>query len=160
MPKQTTKVFDDGAGGTCRGGMAPAAVLLCALAPMLARSQPAATSQPAPAREVRERTLLDWYWAGGVFMHPIALCSVVALAIVVERLITLRRSNTAPADFLPGLKHTMRDLNTGRDAGLAYCRGQDHALARVVAARHPPGAARARPRWRTPWKTRGAVRDR
>jgi biopolymer transport protein ExbB len=113
--------------------MAPA-VVLCAMMPMLAQSQPAAATQPATAREVRERTLLDWYFAGGVFMHPIALCSVIALAITLERLITLRRSNTAPADFLPGLKHTMRDLNTGRDAGLAYCRAQDHALARVVAA--------------------------
>jgi biopolymer transport protein ExbB len=115
--------------------LVPALLLLCSLAPMLGRLEAqVATSQPAPAREARERTLLDWYWAGGVFMHPIALCSVIALAIIVERLITLRRGNTAPSGFLPGLKMTMSDLNAGRDAGLAYCRGQDHALARVIAA--------------------------
>jgi biopolymer transport protein ExbB len=137
--------------------LAPA-VMLCVMVPAALSQQPATrpataatapvpTTAPtptlaAPAPPVRtsaapqppERTLLDWYWAGGVFMHPIALCSVIALAIVVERLIALRRSATAPADFLPGLKQVVRDIDTGRDAALAYCAAQDHALARVVAA--------------------------
>src|SRR5687767_14246311 len=90
----------------------------------------ATRSTKAPA----ERNLLDWYLAGGVFMHPIALCSVIALAIVIERLIALRRAATAPAGFLQSLWMTMRDIRADRETGLAFCRAHDHALARIVAA--------------------------
>ena len=123
--------------------LAPA-MMLCVLVPVaLSQQQPSTAPSGAPpvTQRVRgdtpqppERTLLDWYWAGGVFMHPIALCSIIALAIVVERMIALRRSATAPADFVPGLKLRVRDVHTGRDAALAYCAAQDHALARIVAA--------------------------
>jgi biopolymer transport protein ExbB len=124
------------------------AVILVVLVPlaMSQQTQPAApatlpaplptTAPAAAAPRPPERTLLDWYWAGGAFMHAIALCSVLGLAIALERLIALRTGANAPRAFLPGLRQTMRDLNApaDREAGLAYCRGQGHALARVVAA--------------------------
>lgn len=126
------------------------AVMLCAVVPAALSQQqqggaPAATTGPAGATAAEvdaqvvktpERTLLEWFFDGGVFMYPIALCSVLAVAIIIERLLTLQRGRVAPAGFLPGLKSTMRDLNRDREreAGLAYARPQDHALARVIAA--------------------------
>ena len=124
--------------------LAPA-LMLCVVVPMALSQEaggPAATAPSADAgpeveaQVIRtpEKSLLEWYWDGGVFMHPIALCSVIAVAIIIERLLTLRAGQIAPAGFLPGLKGAMRDLNRDAAAGLAYARSQDHALARVIAA--------------------------
>lgn len=134
------------------------AVMLCVMVPM-AMSQdagapaggapPAPAGQPVPAAapagvggdaveeqviKTEPKSLLEWFQDGGMFMYPIALCSVLALAIVIERLLTLRAGQIVPSSFVPGLKGAMRDLHRDREAGLAYCRARDHALARVVAA--------------------------
>ncbi|MCF6226440.1 MAG: MotA/TolQ/ExbB proton channel family protein, partial [Xanthomonadales bacterium] len=45
--------------------------------------------------------MLEFIKAGGWIMAPIILCSVLALAIVLERFWTLRRSKVIPAD-IPG----------------------------------------------------------
>ncbi|MCF6262238.1 MAG: MotA/TolQ/ExbB proton channel family protein [Xanthomonadales bacterium] len=45
--------------------------------------------------------MLEFIKAGGWIMAPIILCSVLALAIVLERFWTLRRSRVVPAD-IPG----------------------------------------------------------
>ena len=54
------------------------------------------------------------YWqlfrAGGFFMWPLAGSSVLAIAIIIERFITLRRSEVIPPEFMPGLKSVWRDL--------------------------------------------------
>lgn len=36
--------------------------------------------------------LVDWYLKGGFMMHPILLCSLIAVAVSIERLVRLRRS--------------------------------------------------------------------
>lgn len=42
------------------------------------------------------RSLLDWYAMGGGSMHGIALCSVLIVAVVLERVVALRPSATIP----------------------------------------------------------------
>jgi biopolymer transport protein ExbB len=59
-----------------------------------------------PARFSRTRTaeeaaVLEIIQAGGWVMYPILACSVAAMAIVLERLWSLRRSRVAPEDLLP-----------------------------------------------------------
>jgi biopolymer transport protein ExbB len=43
--------------------------------------------------------LLELFQAGGAFMWPIALCSVIAMAIVAERLWTLQQRRVMPPDL-------------------------------------------------------------
>jgi biopolymer transport protein ExbB len=54
--------------------------------------------------------VLELLMAGGWGMVPIAICSVLVLAIVVERFWTLRRTSVAP----PGLGAEVRDWAVGR----------------------------------------------
>ncbi len=47
--------------------------------------------------------MLEIIQAGGWVMYPILACSVAAMAIVLERLWSLRRSRVAPEDLLPSV---------------------------------------------------------
>jgi biopolymer transport protein ExbB len=44
--------------------------------------------------------VIDLIAKGGIFMYPIILCSIIALAIFVERLWTLRREKIIPHEFI------------------------------------------------------------
>ena len=50
--------------------------------------------------------MIDLIVKGGVFMYPIILCSIVALAVFLERLWVLRRKHIIPEDFI----RNVRDL--------------------------------------------------
>lgn len=52
--------------------------------------------------------MLEIVKAGGWLMLPIVLCSVLAVAIVLERLWTLRRSRVVPPRLLPAIWEQMR----------------------------------------------------
>jgi biopolymer transport protein ExbB len=68
---------------------------------------------------------------GGILMVPILLCSVLALAIFLERLWALRRVRVLPEVFLQKatrLIHT-RDFDKARD----LCERSDSSMARVLA---------------------------
>ena len=132
-------------------------LLLAAAAPMLlsrdvgtaSAAAPAATQNtaadpnaPAPGGVEEHRVqlprmnLVQWYQAGGMFMHPILLCSIIAVALTIERAVSLRAGGVVPRGFLPALKGAMRDVHdpAAREAGLAYCRANDSPIARIVAA--------------------------
>lgn len=72
----------------------------------------------------------DFIKKGGPTMAVIALCSLVALAVIVERLIVLRRRSVIPPDFLAGLTAVAGD----RDRALEFCRANGSPLANVLAA--------------------------
>lgn len=132
------------------------AVLLCIAAPAaMSQDQPPAGGPAATqaadvgadvsAAPVTEKvSLLQMFQRGGFFMYPLALSSVLAVAIILERFIALRRSRVNPSGFLPGLRAVYRDPLRDREAGMAYCRADDSSLARMVSAgvrRMPMGHA-------------------
>jgi biopolymer transport protein ExbB len=86
---------------------------------------------PTPAPEV---TVFQLFFKGGFFMYPLALCSVVAVGLIFERLIALRRSRVIPPTFIPGLKGVLTDIRGDRDAALTYCKEHDSPLSRVLVA--------------------------
>ena len=45
--------------------------------------------------------------SGGWLMVPIILCSVISVAIIIERLWTLKKDNVAPADLVVDLEHLL-----------------------------------------------------
>lgn len=52
--------------------------------------------------------MLEFIIAGGVVMYPIILCSIVALAIVVERLWVLRASRISPRSLMTQVRSWMK----------------------------------------------------
>lgn len=94
----------------------------------------AAAGLPADAAtSVRVESVWDFIVKGGPMMIPIGLCSLVALTVVAERIVSLRRRRVIPPSFLAGLK---KQLNGGDDAAgaIRYCSQNGSPVARVFAA--------------------------
>ena len=77
--------------------------------------------------------LFDLLVAGGPVMIPIGICSVLALALMVERFVSLRRDRIIPRTFMEGLKDAFAGAGDLEDA-LAYCERQASALSNIFKA--------------------------
>ena len=105
---------------------------------------PTTAESLAAQSQIQERTLFELFKAGGSFMYALLACSVLSVAIIIERFISLRRGQVIPAGFMAGLRGVLRDPRDDRQAALEYCRAHDSAMARIVAAgvkRLPHGPA-------------------
>ena len=94
----------------------------------------------------QKQTLWQLFLAGGPVMFALLFSSVIAIAIVIERLVSLRRSLVIPAGFTPGLLGVFKDPVEDRQQALTWCKSHDSAIARVVTAglnRLPRGPAAA-----------------
>jgi len=76
--------------------------------------------------------LIDLVIKGGPFMYPIVFCSVVALAIFMERLWTLRRKLIIPKDFINKVEDLVH-RNKLEDA-IFLCQGNSSSIARTFLA--------------------------
>ena len=56
-----------------------------------------------------ESGLIELYVTGGVFMHPILLCSVLGLAIILERLYFFAKARTDTRRLMGELLHVLQD---------------------------------------------------
>lgn len=76
--------------------------------------------------------MLEFLGQGGLFMVPILLCSITALAIFVERLFSLRRQRVVPV----ALVRRTEALVAGKDlpAAMELLRQSRAVIARVLAA--------------------------
>jgi biopolymer transport protein ExbB len=77
--------------------------------------------------------MLEIVKAGGWLMVPILLCSVIAMAIVLERLWTLRRSRVVPQGLLLSVWEQARGGGGGAEVQLQRLRARS-PLGRVLAA--------------------------
>ncbi len=110
------------------------AAMLASSSRLLAQSgEPAATpstpSSPGPNGLVS--TVWDLTLKGGPVMVPIAICSLVALALVVERLLSLHRAKVMPPAFVAGVRPA---VSRGQAAALEFCRSHPSPIARVLEA--------------------------
>lgn len=85
--------------------------------------------------------LFEIVTSGGPLMVPIALCSVLALAYMVERSVRLRRNRLTRSGFHDELVTAVR--SSGATAGLALCEADATSQARILAA----GLRRADSEW-------------
>jgi len=69
---------------------------------------------------------------GGILMYPIMLCSIVALAITIERFWSLRRATIDTRDFMDTMRTVLRQ-NRIQDA-IAVCDETDAPVARILKA--------------------------
>lgn len=86
------------------------------------------------AERVQVQSVWDFIVKGGPVMIPIALCSVLALAVMMERLVSLQRRNVIPPGLLPGLRKMLAKSSDNVNEALAYCRSKRTPLANVLAA--------------------------
>jgi biopolymer transport protein ExbB len=69
---------------------------------------------------------------GGIFMYPIIFCSVIALAIFIERLWFLRRKNIIPENFVRQVEELLRKSKITEAAFL--CQSDVSSIAKIFLA--------------------------
>jgi len=79
--------------------------------------------QPPKERPSGEESLFELLLKGGWVMVPLALCSILAVAFIIERFIGLRRTKIIPEGFVGGLKEAFGP-SADAEAGVKYC--QEH----------------------------------
>jgi biopolymer transport protein ExbB len=57
--------------------------------------------------------LLELYWTGGFFMHPILLCSIIGLGIILERLYFFARARTDTGRLMSDLLRVIQEQGFG-----------------------------------------------
>ncbi len=78
--------------------------------------------------------MLDYLFKGGPMMIPIGLTSLVAMAVIVERMVSLRRKAIIPPKFLPGLEKSMSENTDTQQEALDYCQQDGSPIANIFAA--------------------------
>jgi biopolymer transport protein ExbB len=76
--------------------------------------------------------MLDWVIKGGPIMVPILLCSVIAVAIVVERFLSLRRNRILKYDILQRIEELLRDRKIPEATTL--CKRYPSSMTRILLA--------------------------
>ncbi|MGQ9560610.1 MAG: MotA/TolQ/ExbB proton channel family protein [Candidatus Oleimicrobiaceae bacterium] len=79
-----------------------------------------------------DMTLFDIVVRGGVLMIPIVLCSIVAVAILIERLWTLRRIRIKSSTFVLQIKYLL--LRKDVDGAIALCKKTPGPIAGITKA--------------------------
>ncbi len=106
--------------------------------PLVARNaaaqEQALVEVETPEEEDEEvgRTAQDWYAMGGWIMHGILGCSILTLALVLERVWALRRNGVIPRSLLAKLHDHMSQRDIPQI--LTLCGSSETSLARVLRA--------------------------
>ncbi len=97
-------------------------------------AQPPATGAAEAVSSADVTSVWDFVRKGGVMMIPLGLCSLVALTVVFERLISLRKRRIMPAGFVDGLREKLGKDPSDAKPAIAYCQQDGSPLANVFAA--------------------------
>ena len=76
--------------------------------------------------------MIDILVKGGVFMYPIILCSIIALAVFLERLWVLRRRQILPPEFIRKIEELLKKEKLSE--ALFLCQGDTSSIARIFLA--------------------------
>lgn len=80
------------------------------------------------------KNLLDVIQDGGPLMIPIAVCSVILLVFVFERVISLRRGRVIPGPFVRRFLEQIAEQNVDREEALQLCEENRSPVSEVFAA--------------------------
>jgi len=96
----------------------------------------AGAAKPSGSRQqmIVTTSALEIMQQGGVLMYPIALCSLVMVAFVFERMISLRRGRVLPKPFATRFLQQIRDGQLNREEALSLCEENGSPLAEVLGA--------------------------
>jgi biopolymer transport protein ExbB len=101
---------------------------------VLSQVQPPSEEAAEAASTMEVQSVWDFMVKGGVMMIPIGLCSLIAMTVVVERLVSLRRRKVIPPAFLPGLKEKLNGSPNDPAKAIEFCRTDASPVANVFAA--------------------------
>ena len=92
------------------------------------------TVAAAPALPVQQAPeaikLIDIIMKGGIIMVPIALLSIIAVYVFIERYLTIRRHLHSDVDFMNSIHEYI--LNGRTDSALTLCRNTAKPIARMI----------------------------
>jgi biopolymer transport protein ExbB len=114
-------------GQAASGTRAPADLPDAAATPTVDDS--AGRVQPAPSM-----TLYELVARGGPVMIPLALCSVLLVAVALERASALRRRKVLPPEFVENLRGLAADRPLDIEKIRLYCAAQPSPIARILQA--------------------------
>lgn len=97
-------------------------------------AEPPAMTLEATAGLIRGKgdTVLSLYLKGGPTMHVITLCSILALAVILERLVSLRKSRIISPTFLEEIRRHWYRREV--QEAMAVCKEYNIALSRILRA--------------------------
>lgn len=97
--------------------------------------EPAAAPAPAAAPPSKEINVFDLAMQGGIFMYPIYALSLLAVGVIIERYLGLRKERVLPEALVAGIAQ-LGASKTGFDPRRAYRVCQEHpsAAANVIKA--------------------------
>lgn len=76
--------------------------------------------------------MFEFLARGGVLMIPLGICSVISLAIIIERALNLRSVRVLPPDMLQQARQLLAENQVGE--AIILCRRQPSAAGRVLLA--------------------------
>lgn len=97
-------------------------------------SSAATQAAEAAARPVQGRSLFGIIVAGGPLMIPIGVCSFILVLFTLERLVSLRKSQTIPAPFVDRFLDQLSSGELNRETALALCDKSNSTVSRVFRA--------------------------
>jgi len=118
---------------TCRWKRTLQLSALIALFGGLCCAEPEAP-EPDPDSPDKRETMFTLIVKGGPVMLPIGLASVVALALTVERFLSLKRDNVIPPDFLDGLAAAWSSGGNDPANAIKYCEETNGAVGNIFKA--------------------------
>jgi biopolymer transport protein ExbB len=74
--------------------------------------------------------MIEFFIKGGIFMYPILLCSITALAIFIERIWNLRRSQVIPSDFVEEVDDLIRKGKIPE--AVMRCQNNRSSMSRII----------------------------
>jgi biopolymer transport protein ExbB len=101
---------------------------------ILAQTPAGPAAAPPAASAVTVTSIWDFIVKGGIVMVPIGLCSLVALTVAIERLVSLRRRRIIPPTFVSGLSDLLNGDAEDREKALKYCERDGSPLANIFMA--------------------------
>ena len=102
---------------------------VCAIVPDAPAERPGAATKAAVDRSSILRLVLQ----ANPMLWPLAICSVVTLGYVLERLLALRRDRVVPREFADRFLERLSSGKLDRERALELCRAHDSPAARVFA---------------------------
>lgn len=101
---------------------------------LIAQITPNTPAVTPPVQAAGVTSVWDFMVKGGIVMVPIALCSLVALTLAVERLVSLRRSRVIPPTFIQGLTDVLSQGSGSQARAVEYCRACPSPMSRIFEA--------------------------
>jgi len=103
-------------------------------ATILAQAAGPAGAAVATDAAVRVQSVWDFVVKGGPMMIPIGIASLVATAVIIERVVSLRRARVIPPALIGKLAELLKDETDGRATAQSYCRDNPSPMGHILSA--------------------------